>query len=532
SGEILFKVVSSEIAFQRGNWQSGYATLLGVAQQTRDPRLARRAAEMALSGKQGGDALVAIRLWHELAPDSEEATQYYLGFIMLSNNLAEAQPIFEQRIQQAPPQTRGLMMLQTQRLLSRAQDKAAAMTMLEAVVAPYLTMSEAHLALAQAAFSNANSQRATEEANLALKLKPDSELAILTVAQVSPDKASAQKALTDFLKTHPKAREVRIAYARILVEDKAYDQARSQFEILLKTDQKDLTTLLALGLLNAQIGDTKMAEKYLINYVDELAAHPDENRDNTQALQLLAQIAAERNDIDGALKWLAKVGPGEAYLETQLRRALLISKRGNIDAARQVLAQIETNGEAEEVQVTQVDAQFLREANRSIEAFRVLEAALKHYPNNPDLLYDYAMVAETLNNIPVMESSLRKLIALAPNSQQAYNALGYSLADRNVRLPEALVLITKALTLAPQDPFILDSMGWVQFRLGNLTDAETQLRAAYSVLPDVEIGVHLGEVLWMKGKKEEAQKLWREVRAKDPKNASLNSTLARLHVSL
>jgi tetratricopeptide (TPR) repeat protein len=530
--EILFKIVSSEIAFQRGKWQSGYVTLLGLAQQTRDPRLARRAAEMALSAKQASEALVAIRLWRELAPESEEASQYYLGFIMLSNNLAEAQPILEQRLSKATPQTRGLMIFQIQRLLARAPDKNAAMTLLEAIVAPYMNMPEAHLALAQAAFSNGNSPRAIEEAGLALQLKPDSELAILTVAQVAPDKVASEKALTDFLKAHPKAREVRIAYARSLVEQKEYEKARSQFEILLKSDQRDVTMLLALGLLNAQIGDTKAAEKYLTGYVDELAAHPDESRDNTQALLILAQMAAERNDIDSALKWLAKVEPGEAYIDAQLRRAQLIAKRGDVDGARQVLTQIETNGEREEIQVTQVDAQLLRDANRNIDALHVLEAALKHYPENTDLLYDYAMVAEHLNNLNVMESTLRKLIKLAPNSQQAYNALGYSLADRNVRLPEALALITKALSLAPADPFILDSMGWVQFRLGNLREAESHLRAAYSTLPDVEIAVHLGEVLWVKGQREEAQKLWREVQTKDPKNAALNSTLTRLHVNL
>ncbi|MDY7545545.1 tetratricopeptide repeat protein [Glaciimonas sp. CA11.2] len=532
TSEILFKELSSEIAFQRGNWQSAYVTLMSVAKQTRDPRPARRAAEMALSAKQAGDALVAIRLWRELAPDSEEATQYFLGFIILSNNLAEAQPILEQRVANATPQTRGLIIFQIQRLLSRAQDKVAAMRMLETIVAPYLSMPEAHLALAQSAFSNGDSPRAIEEANLGLQLKPDSELAILTVAQVAPDKVIAGKALTDFLASHPKAREVRIAYARTLVEQKEYDKARAQFEILLKTDKEDLTTLLALGLLNAQIGDTKTAEKYLTQYVDKLETHPDENRDNTQALQILAQMAAERNDIDGALKWLAKVGPGEAYLDTQLRRAQLIAKRGDIDGARKVLAQIETNGEGEEVQVTQVDAQFLRDANRNIEALHVLEVALKHYPKNTDLLYDYAMVAEKLDKVAVMETSLRKLIEIAPNSQQAYNALGYSLAERNIRLPEALVLIKKALSLAPQDPFILDSMGWVEFRMGNLTEAEVHLRAAYGKLPDVEIGVHLGEVLWTTGKKEEAQKIWRELRAKDPKNAALTSTLTRLHVRL
>lgn len=532
SKEILFKVLSSEIAFQRGNWQSAYVTLLGAAQQTRDPRLARRAAEMALNAKQANEALVAIRLWRELAPDSEEATQYYLGFIMLSNNLAEAKPILEKRLQDAPPQARGVMMLQIQRLLARAQDKAGAYTLLEQLVTPYTAMSEAHLALAQQTFSMGNSVRAQEEARIALNLKPDSELAILTSAQVAPDNNEVERILTDFLKNYPGSHEVRVAYARTLIDRKQYEKARSQFEILLKSDKQDATTLLALGLLNAQIGDIKAAERYLTSYIDQLSKHPDEARDSTQALLILAQIAAERNDIDAALKWLAQVEPGDAYLDAQLRRAQLLSKRGDLDGARRVLAEIETNGEREKTQVTQVEAQLLRESHRPQEAFKVLETALKTQPDNADLLYDYAMAAEKLNNLSAMETALRKLIALAPENQQAYNALGYSLAERNIRLPEALTLIQKALTLAPQDPFIVDSMGWVQYRMGNLNEAETRLRTAYSLLPDPEIGVHLGEVLWVKGQKTDAQKLWREVRQKDPQNDALKNTLTRLGASL
>lgn len=532
SKELLFKILSSEISFQRGNWQSAYVTLLGAAQQTRDPRLARRAAEMALSAKQANEALVAIRLWRELAPDSDEATQYYLGFIMLSNNLAEARPILEKRLQDAPPQARGVMMLQIQRLLARAQDKAAAFTLLEQLVAPYTAMSEAHLALAQQAFSTGNSIRAQEEAKIALNLKPDSELAILTSAQVAPDSKDVEAILTDFLKKYPGAREVRVAYARTLIDQKKYEQARSQFEILLKSDKQDVTTLLALGLLNAQIGDTKAAERYLTSYVEQLGLHPNEARDNTQALLILAQIAADRNDTDAALKWLAQVEPGDAYLDAQLRRAQLLSKRGDLNGARRVLAEIETNGEHEKAQVSQVEAQLLRESKRPQEAFKVLETALKTQPENPDLLYDYAMTAEKLNNLSAMETALRKLIALAPENQQAYNALGYSLAERNIRLPEALALIQKALALAPQDPFIVDSMGWVQYRMGNLNEAESRLRNAYGLLPDPDIGVHLGEVLWVKGQKTDAQKLWREVRQKDPQNDALKNTLTRLGASI
>lgn len=530
--ELLFKVLSSEISFQRGNWQSAYVTLLGAAQQTRDPRLARRAAEMALSAKQANEALVAIRLWRELAPDSEEATQYYLGFIMLSNNLAEAKPILEQRLKDAPPQARGVTMLQIQRLLVRAQDKEAAFALLEQLVAPYLSTSEAHLALAQEAFSSGNSIRAREEAQIALNLKPDSELAILTSAQVAADNDELERLLTNFLKQYPGSREVRVAYARTLIDQKQYEKARSQFEILLKSDKQDATTLLALGLLNAQIGDLKAAERYLTAYLDQLSQHPDESRDTTQALLILAQIASDRNDTDAALKWLSQVEPGDAYLDAQLRRAQLLSKRGDIAAARKVLAEIETNGDREKTQVTQVEAQLLRDANQPQEAFKVLETALKADPNNGDLLYDYAMTAEKLNNLSTMEIALRKLIALAPQNQQAYNALGYSLADRNTRLPEALTLIQQALALAPHDPFIVDSMGWVQYRLGNLDEAESQLRNAYTLLPDPEIGVHLGEVLWVKGQKSDAQKFWREVQRKDPQNDSLKSTLARLRATL
>ncbi len=530
--ELLFKILSSEIMFQRGNRQSAYVTLLGAAKQTRDPRLARRATEMVLNTKKTNEALVATRLWHQLAPESEEATQYYLGFIMLSNSLDEAQPILDQLLKDAPPQTRGVMMLQIQHLLAQARDKTGAFTLLEQLVAPYMSTSEAHLALAQATFSTGNSMRAREEAQIALDLKPDSELAILTSAQVAADNGDVERILTDFLNKYPVSREVRVAYARTLIDQKQYERARSQFEILLKSDKQDAPTLLALGLLNVQIDDSKATERYLTTYLDQLSLHPNESRNTTQALLILAQIAADRNDTNAAVKWLSQVEQGDAYLDAQLRRAQLLSKRGDMATARKVLTEIETNGDREKTQVTQVEAELLRGANHPQEAFKVLETALKADPNNADLLYDYAMTAEKLNNLSTMESALRKLITLAPENQRSYNALGYSLANRNIRLQEALMLIQTALALAPYDPFIVDSMGWVQYRLGNLGEAESQLRNAYVLLPDPEIGVHLGEVLWVKGQKTDAQKFWREVQRKDPQNDSLKNTLARLDVNL
>ncbi|WP_232511868.1 tetratricopeptide repeat protein [Herbaspirillum sp. meg3] len=534
SDEVLFRIMSSEIAFQRGQWQAAYVTLLGAAQQTRDPRLAKRAAEMALAARHPNEALAAVRLWTELAPHSDEALQNYLGLIMLGDNISEIQPLMAQRLAEADPQARGPMILQIQRLLMRAKDKSGAYIILQNIVAPYPTLLETHVALAQGAFSNRDGERARDEAKQALKIKPDSELAILTLAQVTPDGTEAMKLVSDFLKKYPDSREVRVAYARGLVEQKQFEQARSQFQTLLKDDKDDLTTLYALGILNVQTNHLTEGETYLKRYLEVLAAQPEDERDPTQALLLLSQIAEERNDIPAALKYLEQVEPGESYNAVQIRRAQLMTKSGDIDGARKVLqqAQSDAGNDRELLQLIQGEAQILRDSERYQDAADVLSAGLKRFPDSTDLLYDYAMVTDKTGNYKDMETSLRKIIELAPNNQHAYNALGYSLADRNIRLPEAVSLIKKAVELAPEDPFIADSLGWAEFRMGNMDEAEKELRRAYGLRPDPEIGIHLGEILWTRGKQDEAKKLWREAQSKDPKNDVLKSTLERLKVQL
>ncbi len=530
--ELLFKLLSAEIAFQRGEWQSAYVTELSAAQQTRDPRLARRAAEIALSAKQAGEAMSAVRLWRELAPNSAEATQYYLGFILLGDNLDEAQSILEKRLTEARPAMRPLMILQTQRMLANAKNRDGAFRMLEALVAPYPSLPESHIALALNAFVKGDAGRARQEALAALAIKPNSDLAILTLAQVTPDPAEASKILTTYLAANPKATEVRTAYARSLVEQKKYDLARIQFQQLLAQQPDSLTSLYALGMLGVQTDHLPEAEQFLIRYLKALAAAPDEERDPSQALLVLAQIAEDRKDPDAALKWLSQIDAGEGVLTAQIKRAQIVAKRGNVAEGQRILRETTPEGEREQTQLILAEAQILRDADQSAAAFTVLGDALKRYPDNTDLLYDYAMVAEKANNLDVMEKALRRVMELAPDNQNAYNALGYSFAERNIRLPEAYVLVEKALSMAPEDPFIMDSLGWVQFRLGKLKEAEDLLRRAYALRPDPEIAVHLGEVLWVKGQKDDAQKLWRDANTKDPKNDTLKSTLARLRVAL
>lgn len=534
SSDLLYKLTKAEMEFKSGQWQGPYVTMMVAAQQTRDPRLARRASEMALAAKQGGEALAAIRLWRELAPDSDEATQFFLGFVVLTDKIEEAEPIFAERLANAPAGARGVALFQMQQILSRSNDKLYAYSMVTRLAQPYLDMFEAHLVLAQGALSIGERERAIGEANKALAIKPNSELAVLTLAQVTGEAEAAGKVLATFLQKNPDAVEVRGAYARLLVEQKQLEPARDQFLLLLKSAPDNVGALYALGIVALQLEDTKGAEQYFKRFLAVLEKSPGDTRDPFKALMILSQIAETRGDTAGAIAWLDKVdnSASSGYVEARLRRAQLIARGGNLDAARKALTEIETDDPASQAQVLLVDAQFLRDAGYVQSAYTVLENALLRFPDNPELLYDYALLAERLDKLELMEASLRRVMALAPDNQHAYNALGYSLAERGIRLPEAHALIEKALQMAPGDPFIMDSMGWVQFRMGNLAAAENALRRAYAVRSDPEIAVHLGEVLWQKGDKDEAQKLWREARSKDPKNDALKSTLARLNVSL
>jgi tetratricopeptide (TPR) repeat protein len=534
SSDLLYKLTKAEMEFKSGQWQGPYVTMMVAAQQTRDPRLARRASEMALAAKQGSEALAAIRLWRELAPDSDEATQFFLGFVVLTDKIEEAEPIFAERLANAPQGARGVALFQMQQILSRSNDKLYAYSMVTRLVQPYLDMFEAHLVLAQGALSIGERDRAIGEANKALAIKPNSELAVLTLAQVTGEPEAAGKVLAAFLQKNPDAVEVRGAYARLLVEQKQLEPAREQFLLLLKSAPDNVGALYALGIVALQLEDTKGAEQYFKRFLAVLEKSPGDTRDPFKALMILSQIAETRGDTAGAIAWLDKVdnSASAGYVEARLRRAQLIARGGNLDAARKALTEIETDDPASQAQVLLVDAQFLRDAGYVQSAYTVLENALLRFPDNPELLYDYALLAERMDKFERMEASLRRVMALAPDNQHAYNALGYSLAERGLRLEEAHALIEKALQMAPGDPFIMDSMGWVQFRMGNLAAAENALRRAYAVRSDPEIAVHLGEVLWQKGDKAEAQKLWREAQGKDPKNEALKSTLARLNVSL
>ncbi|MFL6709972.1 MAG: tetratricopeptide repeat protein [Massilia sp.] len=533
TSELLYKLMKAELDFKQGNWQAPYTTMMEAARVTRDPRLAQRATEMALASRQGEPTLAAIRLWRELAPQSDEATQYYLGFVVLSDDITDAEAIFRARLSAATPGERGLLMFQTQQLLGRAKDKAAANAMLERLIAPYAATLEGRIVLAQAAFTRGDKERAQKEATAALALKPESEIAVLMVAQVTADESAAEALLARFIKANPNAREVRTAHARLLVNARKFGPAREELRVLLKTQPENLSTLYALGVVSLQLNDMAGAEGYLKRFATAATHQADTEADTGRAYSLLAQLADDRGDAKAALGWLDKIDEEDrVWFAAQLKRAQIVAKGGDVAGARKMLAALPAPTEAEQAQVLLADGQVLRDAARNDQAYTLLQAGVAKFPGNPDLLYDFAMMAEKTGHLDDMEKALREVMVQAPENHHAYNALGYSLAERNVRLPEALELIAKALQMAPDDPFIMDSMGWVQFRMGNLSAAEAQLRQAYALRSDPEIAVHLGEVLWQKGQQAAARKLWREARNKDPKNDTLRNTLSRLRTSM
>jgi tetratricopeptide (TPR) repeat protein len=338
-------------------------------------------------------------------------------------------------------------------------------------------------------------------------------------------KTSADDALAlleRFLQKYPDSREVRLNYARMLVAQKRFADARGQFQRLLADFPNNTDVMFAVAILSLQLNDYAAAETNLKRLLES-------NYRNKDSVRLyLGQVAEEQKNFSEALRWYREIGEGEQYLPAQIRYAQVLSKQGQLDAARAHLQQANASSRQERVQLILAEAQLLRDANQARVAFELVERALDRLPNDPDLLYDYAMLAEKIERVDVLEASLRKLIGIQPEHAHAYNALGYSLADRKLRLSEAHDLIGQALKLAPDDSFIIDSMGWVLYRMGDLKDALGYLRRAYAGRPDAEIAAHLGEVLWALGERDEAERIWREAAQKSPDNETLANTVKRL----
>ena len=523
SEAILFKLTLAEIAVQRGQPHVAVPALLELARDTKDPRIARRTTEIAWNARFLPAALEAATLWLQADPESNRARQTVIALLVNQSRLDDAVPYLEQWLSGDPGHV-GQNFLQLSTLVAGHPDKPAILRLIRTLAARHPQAPEASLAVAQAAWNADDQPGALEAARQALKLRPDWELAALFQAQAlqrsSPDAAIAF--LGGFVKTHPQARDARLNYARLLASVRRYPEARKQFEVLLGEAPDNAEIAMAVATLSMQSRDYVAAEAQLRRALEIKPKDPD-------AVRLyLGQVNEELKRPDEALKWYASITHGAQFIPAQARYAGVLAKQGKLAEARRHLQGVNAGDAQQRTQLILAEAGLLRESGAYQEAFDFLGQAVAKTPDAPDLLYDHAMAAEKVNRLDILETNLRRVIELQPKHAHAYNALGYTLADRNQRLPEARALIETAHKLAPADPFILDSLGWVLHRMGQNQEAVGHLQRAFDLRPDAEIAAHLGEVLWALGREAEARKLWAEALRNHPGNEVLQSTVKRL----
>ena len=530
--QLLFQLLASEIAAQRGQLASASHTYFTMAEQTRDPRLARRATELALADHATEFALPAAELWRTLSPDSRRAAQTLEMLLLGTGRLADAEPLLAERLARARAGG-GLAAAygHVEQALLRTREPAPALAMLERLAAPDTQVAAARLALAALAAATGDNARTVREARTALELAPDDEMVAVRAARsVADAEAGPDTAITlleNFVARKPDALEARFTLARLLASAGRDEAARSQFDKLLAREPENPALLFSVAQFAWQSERADEAEAYLKRYLNL----PDSIRRNDDPAWLfLGQIAESTGRIDEAIDHYGRVDRGEQFMPALVRRAQLIARQGRLDEARQLLRNTRVNNNRDRVRLISAEAQVLRAAQRYDEALALLGDALTRLPENPDLLYDHAMAAERVGRLDLLEASLRKLIALHPDHAHAYNALGYTFADRKIRLDEARQLIEKALSLQPDNAHILDSMGWVHYRAGDLDAAADYLRRAWAGSQEAEVGAHLGEVLWARGDHDEARTIWREARKLDPDNAVLIETLQRFGI--
>ena len=527
SGELneptLYEFLLGEIALQRGDHGLAAQTFLDLAKRTGDPRVARRAVEIANQARMPDLALEAAKTWLHLEPSSTHALQIVAALLVANKRVEEALPYLERLLASDGVNLENGFM-QLNRLLAGNPDKAANLRVVRRLAAGHPQLAQAHFAVAQASATAGNDEAAIAAVRRAAELRPDWELPALLEAQVAQKRspAAAAKVLGDFVAKNPSSREARLNYARALVLDKRLPEARKQFEAVLAANPGNTEVIYAVGLLAFQLKDYPVAEENMkrllgLGY-----------RDANGVRYILGQIAEEQKQWPQAVQWYERITSGDHVVPARMRTANAIAKQGKLEEARAYLKRAAADNPGEEAQLVVAEAQLLRDANRHHEAFLLLGEALAKQPDQPELLYDHALTAEKLERFEVLEANLRKLIEVRPDHAHAYNALGYSFAERNMRLPEARKLIEKALELAPEDYFIIDSLGWVLYRQGDLKGAAEQLRRAYSGRPDAEIGAHLGEVLWVMGQREEANRVWQESLKASPDNETLQKTIKRL----
>jgi tetratricopeptide (TPR) repeat protein len=521
--DLMYQLLAAELAGKRDQLDVALSYYQKVALISNDPRVAERAAVLALLMKENAAALDLAQRWNHLAPGNEQAEQTLALALLRNGRLEEASGYLEtvRRAASKKDQQQGYATIAS--LLGQTDDKALALRVMSqfrdrnprSAFAQYY-----HATLATAAEDR---EQALASLNLALTHNPKLVPAHLLRTRLLLDRGDPPAALAGLAKavaSLPRDRNLRMSYARLLVDAGQLDKARREFATLLNQNPKDTDSLYALGLLAAETRQFDLAEAYFLDLIKR------KTRLN-EAYFELGRVEEQRGDYAKAQGWYERVKDEERYLSAQMRMGVVLAKAGAIAAAGQHFDTLRQNNPQNGITLYLAEAEALREAERYQEAFDSLERALAAHPDDKDLRYARALAAEKIDRLDILEQDLRAILAADPKNSQALNALGYTLADRTDRYQEALGYIEQALAQLPDDAAILDSMGWVQYRLNNRDKALEYLRRAYQANPDAEIAAHLSEVLWVNNQREEAKKIWKEALTREPNSVHLRKLRER-----
>ena len=525
-GRTVFQVLIGELALREGAVDLSLQAWVDLAQRTRDPKVIARAAEIASYAGNNALALQLVRQWQAIEPDSVDARRVQITLLIQARQLDALPELLAAQLASdnaADPEAFAGSLLHLNRMFVRVPEKAAVLRLLDQILPPYLGLPEAHFALAQGALAASDEQRALDEAGAALRLKPGWETAAVLQAKLLERRAPAQAIdfLKGFTKKYPAAQEARLALAQMLVAGKRLDEARGLYLQLARDFPEQPAVLYPAALLALQNDDRSTGQQLL----EQLLQLPAIDKNNIH--YLLGQIAQEAGQLEAALVHFRQVNGGERLVPARARSAIILLNQNKREEALALLHATSGRTPAEKSQLFLAQAQLLREEGKEAAALDALLVGLKQLPDDVDLLYDAALTAERLGRYADMERHLRHLLSLQPEHAHALNALGYSLADRNLRLDEADDLLLRASRLAPEDPFIMDSLGWLQYRQGKLNEALQTLRRAFQLKGDPEIAAHLGEVLWQLGQQDEARAVWQNALKRSPGNATLQATVRK-----
>lgn len=521
SAEILHYLMVAEIAGQRGKINIAVANYVQAAKISQDPSIAERASRIAVFGRKDQAALQAATIWVKLAPKNAEAHQIVAAMLVRTGDINGALNHFEQVLSLSNKGEQKTFMLITA-LLGKERDKTIALDIMRRLIDKHKKSASAYYSYANLALLTKDYETASKAVNKALSLKKNwNEAAILKVTILSRldrnDEGIAW--LKKNLKEYPDNHKLRMYLARKFVDSKDFDAAYKEFKKVYSST-KNYDALYGMGLLANQMDKVSLAKKHFKRLTKV------EGRKNAASFYL-GQIEEKQKDLSAAIDWYSRVRTGVYTFDSRLRIVLLLGKQGKVAQALEQAKTINVKKPAEQVRLYVAEGEVLRENKMYSEALDVYTEGLSTIPDNLDLIYARALIYEKLNNVKDAIIDLRSIVKLDPQNVQALNALGYTLVDKTEQTHEGMEYIKQAYKLRPTDPAIIDSMGWAYYRLGKLEKAVTFLKRAFALFNDAEVAAHLGEVLWVRGEKEEARKIWKNSLRDTPKHDSLLNVMKR-----